>query len=39
MFTQREGVLHQVLKHEAQMSVLGLDTTWIANTVNYFKNF
>ena len=30
---------YQALKHEAQPSVLGLDTTRIANFVNYFKNF
>ena len=39
MFTQSAGVLYQVLKHEAQPSVLGLDTTRIANFVNYLKNF
>ena len=32
-------MLYQVLKHEAQPSVLGLDTTRIANFVNYLKNF
>ena len=32
-------MLYQVLKHEVQLSVLGLDTTRIANFVNYFKNF
>ena len=32
-------MLYQVLKHEAQPSVLGLDTTRIANCVNYLKNF
>ena len=31
-------MLYQVLKHEAQPSVLGLDKTRIANFVNYFKN-
>ena len=36
MFTQWAGVLYQVLKHEAQLSVLGLDATQtIANFVNY----
>ena len=39
MFTQYAGVLYQVLKDEAQPSVLGLDTTRIANFVNYLKNF
>ena len=32
-------MLYQVLKHEAQPSVLGLDTTRIANFVNYLKHF
>ena len=32
-------MLYQVLKHEVQRSVLGLDTTRIANFVNYVKNF
>ena len=32
-------MLYQVLKHEAQPSVLGLDTTRIAKFVNYLKNF
>ena len=31
--------MKQVLKHEAQPSVLRLDTTRIANFVNYLKNF
>ena len=38
MFTQWTGLLYQVAKHEVQPSVLGLDTTWIANFVNYLKN-
>ena len=32
-------MLYQVLKHEAQPSVLGLDTIRVANFVNYLKNF
>ena len=39
MFTQWAGVLYKVLKHKVQPSVLGLDTTWIVNFVNYLKNF
>ena len=35
MFIQRAGVLYQVLKHEAQPSVLGLDITLL----NYLKIF
>ena len=35
MFTQWAGVLYQVLKHEEQPSVFGLDTTRIVNFVNY----
>ena len=37
MFTQSVGVLYQVLKHEAQPGVLGLDTIRIANFVNYLN--
>ena len=32
-------MLYQVLKQEVQPSVLGLDTTQIANFVDYLKNF
>ena len=32
-------MLYQVLKQEAQPSVLGLKTTRIANFVNYLKSF
>ena len=32
-------MFYQVLKHEAQSSVFGLDTRRIANFVNYLKNF
>ena len=32
-------MLYQVLKHEAQPSVLGLDTKRMANFVNYLKDF
>ena len=32
-------MLDQVLKHEVQPSVLGLDTTRISNFMNYLKNF
>ena len=32
-------MLYQVLNHKAQPSVLGPDTTRIANFVNYFKSF
>ena len=38
MFTHWAGVLYQVLKHEAQPSVLGLDTIRIVHFVNYLKN-
>ena len=38
MFTQWSGVLYHSLKHKTQPSVLGLDTTRIANFVNYLKN-
>ena len=32
-------MLYQVLKYEAQPSVLGLGTARIANFVNYLRNF
>ena len=32
-------MLYQVVKHEVQPSVLGLDTTQIANFVKYLKTF
>ena len=38
MFTQRAGVLYLALKHKAQLSVLVLDTTRIANFANDLKN-
>lgn len=39
MFAQWAGVLYQVLEHEAQPSILGLDTTRIVNCVNCSKKF